>query len=59
MDAETLNLERTMFRSLSRNFNTLVRRALAPTPEEIRQFGVRAKDFVVSCNFDGIACSYK
>jgi hypothetical protein len=32
---------------------------LAPTIDDIKKFGVRGKDFIVSCSFDGTACSYK
>jgi hypothetical protein len=56
---EKLNLEAVYWKSVNRDYNSLVNRVLAPSPEEIRKFGVRAKDFIVSCTFDGKPCSYK
>ncbi len=32
---------------------------LEPSVHEIQSYGVRGKDFIISCSFDGIACSYK
>jgi hypothetical protein len=53
------NVEHVMWRSKTDGDFNDVTSLLAPTPDEIRKFGVRGQDFIVSCSFDGVPCSYK
>ncbi|CAG0922949.1 unnamed protein product [Notodromas monacha] len=53
------NVEKIMMRTKTAGELTEASSLLAPNPEEIRKFGVRGQDFIVSCSFDGVPCSYK
>ena len=32
---------------------------IAPTQKDLKNFGVRGMDLIVSCSFDGVPCSHK
>ncbi|CAG0922950.1 unnamed protein product [Notodromas monacha] len=53
------NVEKIMMRTKTAGELTEASSILAPTVEEIKKFGVRGQDFIVSCSFDGVPCSYK